>query len=282
MNNRKQLAAELGQELGLEVKYLGVPSCAYQVGNYTINKDGTIDGDLEAIRDFLINHGIIHNEPVTSSTDTRMTESTPLSPSDVDSIELSIPANDLTAQQLINLIHILYARQKLLAAMTRNDGINMDEELIGLLKDEKSNTNERILELLQNEVHVGMVTGINITADVFTLTLAGADHSNDLTTYVRLMSALLLRAKEAGFVSAKLIDPAEGEMKYYVNSFLNQLGFGGADHKEDRRILMGHIKGYAAFKNNVQMDKHKARLKEKRHAARLESASSDLEAGEAE
>ena len=90
MTNRRQLATELGQELALEVKYLGVPSCAYQVGNYTINKDGTIDGDLEAIRDFLINHGIIHNEPVTSSTDTRMTESTPLSPSDVDSIELSM------------------------------------------------------------------------------------------------------------------------------------------------------------------------------------------------
>ncbi|MBQ3704409.1 MAG: hypothetical protein II885_16905 [Oscillospiraceae bacterium] len=281
MTNRRQLATELGQELALEVKYLGVPSCAYQVGNYTINKDGTIDGDLEAIRDFLINHGIIHNEPITSSTDTGMTESTPLSLCDVDSIELSIPANDLTPQQLINLIYILYARQRLLAAMTRNDNIHMDEELIGLLKDEKPDTSERILELLQNEIHVGMVTGINITADVFTLTLAGADHSDDLTTYVRLMSALLARAKEAGFVSAKLIDPAEGEMKYYVNSFLNQLGFGGADHKEDRRVLMGHIKGYAAFKNNVQMEKHKARLKDRRQTAK-QTAPANLEEGDAQ
>ena len=281
MTNRRQLATELGQELALEVKYLGVPSCAYQVGNYTINKDGTIDGDLEAIRDFLINHGIIHNEPITSSTDTGMTESTPLSLCDVDSIELSIPANDLTPQQLINLIYILYARQRLLAAMTRNDNIHMDEELIGLLKDEKPDTSERILELLQNEIHVGMVTGINITADVFTLTLAGADHSDDLTTYVRLMSALLARAKEAGFVSAKLIDPAEGEMKYYVNSFLNQLGFGGAEHKNDRHILMGHIKGYAAFKNSAQMERHKARLKDRRQAAR-QTAPADSEAGDAE
>ena len=283
MNNRKQLATELGQELGVEVEYLGVPSCAYKVGGYTIKKDGTIEGDLEAIRDFLIRHNYFHIEPHTDAEDTiGDANPAPASLGDVDSIELSIPANDLTPQQLINLIHILYARQKLLAAMTRNDNIHMDEELVGLLKDEKPDTSERILELMQNEVHVGMVKGINITADVFTLTLAGANHSDDLTTYVRLMSAILLLAKEAGFVSAKLIDPAEGEMKYYVNSFLNQLGFGGADHKEDRRVLMGHIKGYAAFKNNTQMDKHKTRLKEKRHAARQESAPSDLEAGDAE
>ena len=36
-------------EIDYEVQYLGVPSCAYRVGGYTINRDGTIDGDLEAI-----------------------------------------------------------------------------------------------------------------------------------------------------------------------------------------------------------------------------------------
>lgn len=281
--DRKALAQALAVELGTDVRYLGVPSCAYQVGGYTIKKDGAIDGDLEAIRDFLIRHNYFHIEPNTDA-DTENSiqdaDRVPISLSDVDSIELSIPANDLTPQQLINLIHILYARQKLLSAMTRYADIHIDEELIGLLKDEKPNTNGRILELLRNEVHVGMVKGINITADVFTLTLAGADHSDDLTTYVRLMSALLLRAKEAGFVSAKLIDPAEGEMKYYVNSFLNQLGFGGADHKNDRHVLMGHIKGYAAFKNSAQMEKHKTRLKDRRQAAK-QTALADSKAGEA-
>ena len=283
--DRKTLAQALAEELGTEARYLGVPSCAYRVGDYTINRDGSIDGDLEAIRDFLIRHGIIHEErdagmePATDCEE--VSERIPKSINDVDSIELSIPANDLTAQQLINLIHILYARQKLLSAMTRYADIRIDDELISLLKDEKPDTVARILELLQNEIHVGMVTGINITADVFTLTLAGADHSDDLPTYVRLMAALLKRAKEAGFVSAKLIDPSEGEMKYYVNSFLNQLGFGGAEHKNDRAVLMGHIKGYAAFKNDAQMEKHKARLKDRRQAAR-QSAPADSEVGDAE
>ena len=37
--DRKALAQELAQETGADVKYLGVPSCAYKVGPYTINKD---------------------------------------------------------------------------------------------------------------------------------------------------------------------------------------------------------------------------------------------------
>ena len=273
--DRKSLAQALAAELGTEVRYLGVPSCAYQVGDYTIRKDGSIEGDLEAIHDFLIRQGLIQDEPVETTADPA-----PAPESDVDSTELSIPITELTPQQLINLIRILYSRQKLLAAMTKHN-IHMDEELIGLMNDEKPETAERILELLQNEIHVGMVAGINITDEAFTLTLAGTDHSDDLTTYIRLMAKLMNRAKTAGFVSAKLIDPTEGEMKYYVNSFLNQLGFGGPDYKNDRHILMGHIKGYAAFKNSAQMEKHKVRLKDRRQTAK-QTAPANLEEGDAQ
>ena len=284
--DRKALARALAAELGTEARYLGVPSCAYQAGEYIIRKDGTIEGDLEAIHDFLIRQGLIQQEPDVQTVETEPetetnTDPSPAFESDVDSTELSIPCEGLTPQQLINLIRILYSRQKLLAAMMKNDSIRIDEELIGLLNDEKPETTGRILELLQNEIRVGMVSGVNITDVTFSLTLAGTDHSSDLYAYVRLMAALLSRAKAAGFVSARLIDPAEGEMKYYVNSFLNQLGFGGSDHKNDRKVLMGHIKGYAAFKNNAQMEKHKARLKDRRQAAR-QTAPADPKEGDAQ
>jgi hypothetical protein len=266
------------------VKYLGVPSCAYQVGNYTINRDGSIDGDLEAIHDFLVRQGYIKDEPAEQDTADANTEPAPAFESGADNTELSIPWDDLTPQQMINLIRILYSRQKLLAAMLKYDGIRIDEELIGLLNDEKPNTTERIQELLQNEIRVGMVSGVNIANVTFSLTLAGTDHSSDLYAYVRLMAALLSRAKAAGFVSAKRIDPAEGEMKYYVNSFLNQLGFGGPDHKNDRRVLMGHIKGYAAFKSADGMESHKtkyAALRKAKKQAEAEAEKQETETLEA-
>ena len=281
--DRKALAHALAAHLDTEARYLGVPSCAYRVGDYTINKNGFIEGDLEAIRDFLTGQGIAHDEPADEIeapvTDTQTdTETASAFESSEDTIELSVPCNDLTPQQLINLIRILYSRQKLLAAMLKNNQIHMDRELIEL---EKPDTTFRIFELTQNKVATRMLTGMNVTDEVFTLEIAGTDHSDDLPTYVRLMAALLARAKAAGFVSAKLIDPAEGERKYYVNSFLNQLGFGGAEHKNDRRILMGHIRGYAAFKNSTQLEKHKARLKDRRQAAR-QIAPANSEAGDAE
>ena len=182
---------------------------------------------------------------------------------------------------MLNSLGTTRAKQgTLLAAMLKNEQIHMDKELVELIELEKPDTTFRIFELTQNKVATRMLTGMNVTDEVFTLELAGTDHSDDLPTYVRLMDALLARAKAAGFVSAKLINPAEGEMKYYVNSFLNQLGFGGPDHKNDRKVLMGHIRGYAAFKNDAQMEKHKAWLKDRRQAAK-QTDPADSEAGDA-
>ena len=59
--NRKVLAQELSRLIGEPYTYLGVPSCAYQVGPYRINKDGSIDGDdFEAIRSFLVENDYIY------------------------------------------------------------------------------------------------------------------------------------------------------------------------------------------------------------------------------
>ena len=58
--NRKVLAEELSRLIGEPYRYLGVPSCAYQVGPYTINRDGSISGDdFEAIHSFLVENDYI-------------------------------------------------------------------------------------------------------------------------------------------------------------------------------------------------------------------------------
>lgn len=43
--NRKRLVQAIAKILECDAKYLGVPSCAYQVGNYTISKDGILSFD---------------------------------------------------------------------------------------------------------------------------------------------------------------------------------------------------------------------------------------------
>ena len=39
---RKQAAKELGEALGFDVRYLGVPSCAYGIGEMRLEKDGSL------------------------------------------------------------------------------------------------------------------------------------------------------------------------------------------------------------------------------------------------
>lgn len=43
--DRKRLVQAIAQILESDAKYLGVPSCAYQVGNFTISKDGILSFD---------------------------------------------------------------------------------------------------------------------------------------------------------------------------------------------------------------------------------------------
>ena len=46
--NRKKLANLIGEHIGQKPKYLGVPSCAYQIGSYTLSKDGALSwSDLD-------------------------------------------------------------------------------------------------------------------------------------------------------------------------------------------------------------------------------------------
>ena len=57
---RKSLAAAIGQELDTPTKYLGMPSAAYEVGAYRIDKAGTVTGpanrdlvaDLQGLHSF--------------------------------------------------------------------------------------------------------------------------------------------------------------------------------------------------------------------------------------
>lgn len=45
--DRKTMVITISEHLGLEAKYLGVPSCAYEIGGYTVSKDGTLSGEEE-------------------------------------------------------------------------------------------------------------------------------------------------------------------------------------------------------------------------------------------
>lgn len=276
--DRKALVKELAAEIGAEVKYLGAPTMAYKVGPYIINKDASIAGDdLEAIRDFLIRHDYIHQEPAgLPENETPADEQSADSEDELTETNVSIPISELTAVSLTNLLKLVYAKQKLIAAMTQSEGIFIDEEVIDLLNDEKPDQVEMISELIESESKVDMIRGLQIKDGQLTFTFPhNGDDPTRWASYTKLLLAFIDRAKAAQHINAKRIDPAESEMKYYCNSLLNQLGFGGADFKADRAALLGHLTGYAAFKSADKMEAHKIKFSERRKAARLAAQETD-------
>lgn len=283
--DRKALAHELAAEIGAEARYLRVPTCAYQVGPYTINKDASITGDdLEAIRAFLIRHDYIHQEPVAEGVDAeRSADQAPSAGDHLSPDEHALPAEDaqagsspasnqpnteegsvgiliseLSPTALANLIRLVYARQNLINAMTKSDALSIDEEVIDLLNETGDGTIDSISKMLRDEARIGMIRGIMVTDGQLTFSFPfDPEHLELNSSCAKLVSALVERAKAAKRVNARRIEPAEDEMKYFCNSMLTQLGFGGSDFKEDRAALLGHLSGYAAFRSSDKMEAHK-------------------------
>lgn len=282
--DRKAMAKALAAELGTEARYMGMPTCAYRVGPYTVNKDGSIDGeDFEPIRGFLIREGLIEEtaetapesdaDPVIEALADRLSRVPSIDSihenqggeDTVTGMSVSIPTDGYAPQALINLLRTFFSRQKLLNAMMKGGAIRVDQELVDRLAEEKPDTAERIQEILRNEIDAGLCEGIHLEDGKLTVDFP-FDESDPTawTAYSKVIIAMADRAKTQRNASATPLSPEDSEMKYFCRSWLIQLGFGGPEHKEDRRVLLGHLHGFAAFRTADKMDAHKAKLAAKR------------------
>ena len=49
-DKRKAMVQAIEKEIGRKAKYLGVPSCAYEIGNFTVGKNGDLEfGDFDGL-----------------------------------------------------------------------------------------------------------------------------------------------------------------------------------------------------------------------------------------
>ena len=205
--------------------------------------------------------------PADSGADTAPATATADITEQIDRITVCLPLTACTPQGLINILRTLYARQNLIAAMTRCDFIRMDEEVIELLEDPRPESLEQISELLRREAEADMVTGIAIEEGKLKLdTTYDRENPTGWNGFAELLTTVAARAMKAHHVSSKRVEPLDSEMKYFCRSWLMQLGMGGAAYKATRAALLKHLHGYAAFRTADKMDAHRARYAELRKA----------------
>ena len=271
--DRREMVQAISERLGSPAVYLRTPTCAYRIGGLTVERDGSIASDdgalLETLRPMLMEQGWL-TDAADSEAEASVAKTEPAEQdSETTQMELSFPVEDWTVPQLKNLLHTLYSNQHILRRMTQSDALYIDRQLVERLDEAQTlaDWEARLADGLAAET----LKGCRIQDGKFTFeaTLDERDPTR-WQVYGTLLCAMLRHAKDAKRVFLKADADSENE-KYRANSLLTRLGFGGPEHKELRRVLMGHLNGYAAFRNEAGMRAHRgkyAQLRREQQAAK--------------
>ena len=268
--DRKALAKALADKLGTTAKYMGPPTFGYQVGDYIVDRNGNIEGeDFEALRDFLQSIGCFPEEETEPAGEQTEPETETPDSGTQDQVSISVPADDLTPAQMKNLIFTLFTKQYLIGKMTGGDLLNIPDNLIARLMENTPETMEDFKALLDAAKEDGL-TGFDFADGKVTIIYqAHPDEPERNMVYAMLTARILKAAKEATRVFPERQEP-ENE-KYFARAWLMRIGYGGADSKAERNLLLKHLKGHSAFPNDEAAEKHKEKYaairKEKKLAA---------------
>ena len=263
--DRKAMAHALARELGVEARYLRAPTYAYRVGDYSVNRDGSITGaDLEAIRPFLIANGYIQEEPEEAETQERTDGTTSAESEDID---LSIPAPDMTTAQLKNLFFTVYSKQYLLNRMMGEELITIPETLITRLQEVLPETLEDFTSLLDDLRASAGLRGFDYRDGVITMAVShSAQEPSRCEAFAGLLGRMIKTARVATRVFPELQKP-ESE-KYAVRNWLLRMGYSGPDLKAQRRELLKNLTGASAFQSAEKAQAHKDKYAELRRQER--------------
>ena len=238
--NRKAAAQRLAEIIGGTSRYTKVPRCAYEVGPYFIEKDGTVtvtdDADLQPLMT-LAEEGLLEPfETPAQEADTAATEPQEAPDEEEtgtdDGLTISLPLDGFNPDSLDRLQKLVDSKARLL----------------------RKATDAACLTIRRTEDKVEFPWWNHMP------------EPEETQAYMSLIAALSKMAKEATRVTATETE-VESE-KYAFRCFLLRLGFIGSDSKVHRKVLMKRLSGTAAFPNKEKADAFSAAQKAKRDAAK--------------
>lgn len=217
---KKKLVKLISSHLGVESKYLGVPSCAYSIGSYTVNKDGSLSWDeddektaelLEAIKA----EGFTASEDEEAEEEEVLIEEENEEEAEVNRLCISFPKSMYDERTLENLKNLVEGKGALMKKAFKAESLEI------LVDDEK------------------------VSFPWFEL--IDSDHFN---AYTQFITAITKMAREQKRILAKERE-VEND-KYAFRCFLLRLGFIGDEYKKTRKILLENLEGSAAFKTKKE------------------------------
>lgn len=216
--DRKVLVTAMGEILKARPKYLGMPTAAYEVDYFRIDKNGTVEfddradsGEIENLLDRLAERGFTAAAKETGE----LSEEIANEPQDA-TVGLTV-AMPLELANIDNLKKLLEAKGSLIKKALGIDElpVEIDEEKISFPWFSETDS----------------------------------DTARACTNFI---SALCKMSREQKRITAT--EKAVDNEKYAFRCFLLRLGFIGEEYKADRKILLRNLKGSSAFKSGAKKE----------------------------
>ena len=217
---RKELVKAIGNILQIKPVYMKMPTCAYEIGDITVDKEGTLicEDDAKAER---IAHDLIA-DGFTAADDTTEAQADDAEPAEEtegpESLAISMPKDGFTDDAIANLKHLVESKATLIKKALGAENLTITVE------DDK------------------------ISFPWFT----GYPAPDEISAYAKFIGRLCVMAKTQKRVTAK--DKAVDNDKYAFRCFLLRLGFIGDEYKADRKILLSKLSGSSAFKSGTKSE----------------------------
>ena len=268
--NRKEMVKAICELTGMNATYLFTPTYAYQVGSVTVSRDGSINCEdeamIEAIKPMLIKRGWLEAEAqdkmpveIESPADSKELPET-VETISVEQMDITTPIPGWTVARMTNLLRMLFSKQNLINRMLGCDMLSIEESFVIAISEKPPENTTDLEASVRKAIDTGVIRGFRLSDEQVTLSTPFAqDEPTRWTAYADLLKGMLRIAETATRISIKRLDDPENE-KYHANSWLMRMGLRGPQYKETRRILMGHLTGFAAFRSAADMQVHKKRV----------------------
>lgn len=247
-SDRKRLVSIITRTTGEMGTYEGVPTMAYRVGGFTVDKTGILSWDDKVDNGTILK---VYDE-------IRAAGFEPEEEPDLRNTPEAAPAEDTGAES------------------AEEDGLEISLPLDGFNPDSL----DRLQKLVDSKARL---TQKALGADRLTIQVKGdkvcfpwwdtMPSPEEMQAYMAFIAALCAMAKQAKRVTSYEKE-VESE-KFSFRVWLLRMGFKGNESKAQRAILLKRLSGSAAFPNKAAADAFSAEQKAKRDAAKAAAAAQE-------
>lgn len=212
--SRKAMVTAIEKEIGGKARYLGVPSCAYEIGSYTVGRNGELEfGDFDDIDEVA---------PIVDA----CVMVTGITPAEWDANKDAEETETEGAMELTVTIPFTKVNVGNLTSLLEAKG--------NLIKDALGITDLRF-EMKEDSISFPWFSKVE---------------PEEAMTYTKFITAICEMTTKQKRITAK---PKENENeKYAFRCFLLRLGFIGDEYKADRKLLLSKLNGSSAFKSGAK------------------------------